>query len=154
MEYGSDLYLLIAPPANICQLQPITVATTEGERMKPVIYIASPYTRGDVAVNTRFQCEIFDRLLGDGKVLPVAPLWSHFQHLLFPRPYSDWIAYDQGLLHLYDACLRLAAENAALGYKQRESTGADGEVTTFKRLGKPVFESINDLYQWVDGRER
>src|SRR5512138_2828292 len=95
---------------------------------KPVVYIASPYTRGDVAINTRFQCHIFDQLLTDGRVIPIAPLWSHFQHLMFPRPYKDWIEYDQSLLHLYDACLRLTARNDVCAYEQAESTGADAEV--------------------------
>lgn len=77
---------------------------------KPTVYIASPYTGGDVAINTHYQCRIFDKLLDDGKVLPVAPLWSHFQHTAFPRKYQDWIDYDQAMLPLYDACLRLNAE--------------------------------------------
>jgi len=53
---------------------------------KLVIYIASPYTSGDVAMNTHFQCKVFDELLSDGRVIPIAPLWSHFQHTVFPRP--------------------------------------------------------------------
>jgi hypothetical protein len=117
---------------------------------KPVVYIASPYTRGDVAMNTHFQCKVFDRLLSDGKVWPIAPLWSHFQHTVFPRPYEDWIAYDQALLHLYDACLRLTADLPAVGYNQHESTGAEKEVTSFQSMGKPVFYSIEELYRWVD----
>jgi len=117
---------------------------------KPIVYIASPYTGGDVAMNTHFQCRVFDRLLGDGKVIPIAPLWSHFQHTLFPRSYEDWITYDQALLHLYDACLRLNAEITAIGYKQSESNGADAEVATFEKLGRPVFFEIETLYRWVD----
>lgn len=119
---------------------------------KPTIYIASPYTKGDVAMNTHFQCKVFDRLLSDGKVWPIAPLWSHFQHTIFPRPYEDWIAYDQALLHLYDACLRLDAELPTLGYKKHESTGAENEVKSFQSMGKPVLYSIEDLYKWVDTR--
>ena|SRR6266404_8890570 len=118
---------------------------------KQVVYIASPYTKGDVAINTHFQCKIFDQLLTDGRVLPVAPLWSHFQHLLFPRPYVDWIAYDQALLHLYDCCLRLDASIESLNYSQSESSGADAEVASFRRMGKPVFESVETMYSWVDG---
>jgi hypothetical protein len=76
---------------------------------KPIVYVASSYTKGDVAVNVHFQCGIFDQLLTGGKVIPVVPLWSHFQHLLFPRPYQDWIDYDQALLKLYDCCPRLSA---------------------------------------------
>jgi hypothetical protein len=117
---------------------------------KPIVYIASPYTGGDVAMNTHCQCKVFDRLLGDGNVIPIAPLWSHFQHTLFPRPYEDWIAYDQALLHLYDACLRLSAEIATVGYKQSDSTGADAEVATFERLGRPVFFEVEALYRWVN----
>ena len=74
---------------------------------KPTVYIASPYTKGDPAINAHFQCKIFDQLLGDGKVLPVAPLWSYFQHILFPRPYNDWIEYDQAMLDLRAGPTRL-----------------------------------------------
>jgi len=121
---------------------------------KPTVYIASPYTRGDVAVNTHFQCRVFDRLLGDGMVLPVAPLWSHFQHLLFPRQYEDWIRYDQEMLQLYDCCLRLAAAHEALGYHQYDSSGADAEVAAFHKMDKPVFNSIEELYSWVERQQR
>jgi len=101
-------------------------------------------------MNTHFQCKIFDRLLTEGRVIPVAPLWSHFQHTAFPRPYTDWVDYDQSLLHLYDACLRLNAELPSLAYRQEQSIGADAEVATFKRLGRPVFCSIEALYSWVE----
>lgn len=117
---------------------------------KPVVYIGSPYSKGDPAINTHFQCKTFDRLLSDGKVTPVAPLWTHFQHLLFPRPYKDWVEYDLSLLHLYDACLRLSVTIEELRYSQSESSGADGEVAAFQRRSRPVFYSIADLYTWVD----
>ena len=116
---------------------------------KPVVFIASPYTRGDPVINTHFQCEVFDRLLTEQLVLPVAPLWTHFQHLLFPRPYEDWIKYDQEMLHLYDCCLRLNAQCNRTGYSESQSSGADAEVATFQKQGKPVFFSIADLYAWV-----
>ena len=122
------------------------------DKPKPTVYIASPYSQGDVAINTHFQCKIFDQLLTDGLVLPVAPLWSHFQHLLFPRPYKDWIKYDQDMLHLYDCCLRLNAEFLTLDYIEIKSTGADAEAETFIKYSKPVFYSIEDLYKWVDAR--
>lgn len=122
------------------------------DQNKPTVYIASPYTKGDVAINTFFQCKIFNELLSSGKVLPIAPLWSHFQHTIFPRKYSDWIAYDQALLKLYDCCLRLSATHSDLSYFQHESTGADQEVATFVKMGKPVFYSLEEVYEWVDRR--
>ncbi|MEX0951327.1 MAG: hypothetical protein WDZ86_03500 [Gammaproteobacteria bacterium] len=118
----------------------------------PTVFIASPYTRGDVAMNTHFHCKIFDQLLTDGKCLPVAPLWSHFQHTVFPRPYDDWIKYDQAMLHLYDCCLRLEASFPTLDYSMNESSGADAEVQTFLDMRKPVFYSIHKLYEWIDNR--
>jgi len=120
---------------------------------KPIIYIASPYTEGDPAINVRFQCRIFDRLLTDGRVWPVAPLWTHFQHTIFPRPYEDWLEYDKALLHLYDGCLRLVAEEPSLNYKEEDSSGADGEVEVFRAMGKPVFHTIESLYEWVESQK-
>lgn len=116
---------------------------------KPIIYIASPYTKGDPAVNTHFQCKIFDDLMNDGIVWPVAPLWSHFQHLVYPRHYQDWIDYDLALITRYDGCLRLNSVLHYLKYEQKESSGADGEVAAFLAAGKNVFYDKASLYQWA-----
>ena len=86
--------------------------------------------------------------------MPVAPLWSHFQHTIFPRSYKDWIDYDQAMLPLYDACLRLKAEFRRLNYLEKKSSGADGEVNRFLEMGKPVFYSFSQLYDWVDLDEK
>ena len=117
---------------------------------RPIVYIASPYTKGDPAINTHFQCELFDRLLSEARVWPVAPLWTHFQHTIFPRPYEDWIAYDNALLHLYDACLRVNPDYPSLNYQETVSSGADAEISSFLSQDKPVFHSIDRLYDWVD----
>ena len=119
---------------------------------KPVVYVASPYTKGDPAINTHFQCRVFDDLMNDGKVWPYIPLTSHFLHCMFPRDYKDWIAYDLALIDRFDACLRLNAEHPQLDYCVKESSGADGEVARFKELGRPVFYSKDELYAWVDGK--
>lgn len=118
---------------------------------KPFVYVASPYTKGDVAINTRFQMEIFDQLMDDGIVIPYVPLWTHFQHLVFPRPYRDWIDYDLYMINRrnFNACLRLDARYDVLGYVETKSSGADGEVVAFEKLNLPVFKKIDDLYDWV-----
>lgn len=117
---------------------------------KPVVYIASPYTKGDTAVNTRFQMQMFDELMNDGIVWPVAPLWSHVQHMAFPRKYEDWINYDLALIQRYDACFRLNATCPSLpDYLITESSGADGEEKEFQRQGKPVFYTKTSLYEWA-----
>ena len=122
---------------------------------KPWIYIASPYTRGDVALNVRTQMLAFDRLIDMG-VVPIAPLLSHFQHLLSPRPYQTWIDHDLELIQRCDACLRLDAEHEfAPGdvYRETQSPGADNEVAEFNRLGRPVFRSFDDLAIWLAAQE-
>lgn len=124
--------------------------TINSEKQKPTVFIASPYTKGDQAMNTHFQCLVFDKLLSDNIVLPIAPLWSHYQHTLFPRPYEDWIKYDQAMLRLYDCCLRLEANIPSVGYKMNESSGADAEVETFRKMNKPVFFSIEEVYTWAN----
>lgn len=121
--------------------------------MKPLVYIASAYTKGDPAINTRFQCEVFDRMLTDGIVTPYAPLVSHFQHTIFPRPYQDWIRYDEDMVARMDACVRLTATYAPIGYEMATSSGADGEVALCQSLGIPVFYSIDDLYVWARGKQ-
>ncbi len=121
---------------------------------KPMVYIASPYTKGDPAINAHFQCRIFDELMDAGLVWPVVPLWSHFQHLMFPRPYEAWIDYDLALLDRCDALLRLDAEHivADLNYRQSESSGSDAEVEAAKALGLPVFYHAAGMHCWA--RER
>lgn len=120
---------------------------------KPLIYVASPYTKGDPTINTHFQCRIFDQLLTDGIVIPFVPLWSHFQHCVLPRHYEDWINYDLDFIRAanFSACLRLNATCPNLpDYLVTESSGADGEEAVFNQMKKPIFYSIDDLYEWVE----
>lgn len=116
---------------------------------KPVVYIASPYTKGDPAINTHCQLRAFTELMDDGIVWPFIPLVSHYIHTAFPRPYKDWVDYDLALIERFDACLRLNAVNQALNYEVTESKGADGEVARFRKLKKPVFHDKESLYEWV-----
>jgi len=118
---------------------------------KPLVYVSSPYTHGDPSINTHFQCTVFDRLLTGGLVIPYVPLWSHFQQAILPRTYNDWIKYDLDLIRSanFSACLRLAAENPSLGYRVNKSAGADVEVALFQELNRPVFYSIESLYDAV-----
>ena len=119
---------------------------------RPFVYIASPYTKGDPCINTNFQCRIFDQLLNGGIVWPYVPLWSHFQHTMFPRPYQDWIEYDRVIIPRCDGLLRLDATHGD-NYSVSESSGADSEVALAESLGIPVFYSIGELYEWARCRE-
>lgn len=122
---------------------------------KPLVYIASPYSFGDPGANTHFQCRVFDSLLSEGIVTPLAPLWTHFQHVVFPRTDQDWIEYDLEVMSRCDAVLRLEAiiEEDSYSYCQSESVGADNEVRVAEESGIPVFYSVTKLYAYFTGLE-
>jgi len=98
------------------------------------VYIASPYTKGDTAINVRNQIEAADLLMTCGFV-PFVPLLSHFQHIIFPRDYQDWIEYDLEWVPTCDCLLRL----------EGDSHGADNEVKKAIECGMPVFYTANEL---------
>lgn len=98
------------------------------------VYIASPYTLGDMAVNVKTQIDMVDKLMDEG-FAPFAPLYSHFQHMIHPRPYTDWIEMDLEWVSVCDCLLRLPGK----------SSGADDEVKHANKLKIPVFYSLEDL---------
>ena len=105
------------------------------------VYIASPYTLGDVAVNVKTQLDVADKLM-DNKFIPFVPLLAHFQHMVHPRPYQDWLNLDLEWISSCDYLLRLPGE----------SKGADEEVKKAKELGKKVFfvtDSVIDTIEYM-----
>lgn len=98
------------------------------------IYIASPYTVGDVAVNVHRQIETASVLISYG-FNPYVPLMCHFQHMQYPREYAEWTFLMCDWLKSCDAVLRLP------GY----SEGADEEVKMALSIGMLVYFSIDDL---------
>lgn len=116
---------------------------------KPWVYIASPYTNGDVALNVRASMRAFDELLNSRLVVPFSPLLTHFQHLVFPRSYDDWLEYDLQLLERFDILLRLNAtyDNKFIVYQERNSAGADAEELKFRKMSKPVCFCVEEVIQ-------
>jgi len=98
------------------------------------VYIASPYTKGDVAINVRNNILAADDLLEKG-FIPYAPLLAHFWHLISPKPYETWTAIDNEWVKRCDYMLRL----------EGESSGADAEVRLAMYYGIPVFYNVDDL---------
>lgn len=98
------------------------------------VYIASPYSIGDQATNVRRQMDCANELMNLGFV-PYAPLYSHFQHMMHPRPIEDWYKFDNEWVRACHYLLRLSGE----------SKGADDEEALARELGIPVFYSIGEL---------
>ena len=99
------------------------------------VYIASPYTLGDIAVNVKRQIDTANELMDNG-FAPLVPLLSHFQHMIHPRPYQDWVNNDLEWVTVCDCVLRLDGK----------SSGADGEVRLAKKLKIPIYYSLDKLY--------
>ena len=102
--------------------------------MKPKVFISSPYTIGDVGLNVKAQIKAADELMNNG-FTPFLPLLSHFQHIIYDRPYQDWLNNDFEWLAVCDYVLRLPGESA----------GADLEVIRANELGIKVVYSIDEL---------
>ena len=101
-------------------------------KMKKV-YIASPYTTGDTAVNVNRAIKVANQLLDKG-YCPFIPLLYHFWHLITPRKYKDWTKLDNEWLKSCDIIIRLPGK----------SKGADEEIRLAKKLGIPV-KKLKDL---------
>jgi len=101
------------------------------------VYVAGPYTKGDVAINVRGALTAGEHLAQRG-FAPYVPHLTHFWHLVHPHEVDFWYAYDMHWLECCDCLLRIPGE----------STGADKEIERMKELGKPVFYDIESLVEW------
>lgn len=103
------------------------------------VYIASPYTKGDVAVNVKVQLDMADQLMNYG-FAPFVPLYSHFQHMAHPRNHRDWMDLDLEWLAMCNCVLRLPGKSA----------GADEEVALALKLNIPIYYSLGELIDEVE----
>ncbi len=98
------------------------------------IYVAGPYSKGDVAVNVKNAVFAADIIVAKGHT-PYIPHLTHFWHMLSPRPYGFWLDYDAEWLTLCDALYRIPGE----------SMGADTEVAIAERLHLPIYYRLEDI---------
>ena len=99
-----------------------------------VIYISSPYSIGDVGENVSRHIEAANIVMNMGHC-PIAPLLTHFMHIVRPRPYEDWMACDLELVKRCDIVWRLPGE----------SKGADRETAAAAAAGIAVVDSFAAL---------
>jgi hypothetical protein len=97
----------------------------------PRVYVSGPYTRPNPSHNVRRAVDAADRLWAAGLV-PFVPHLSQLWDTLTPRPWADWIAYDLHWVAACDALVRLPGDSA----------GADLEAEEARRLGIPVYGSV------------
>ncbi len=94
----------------------------------PLIYLAGPFTEPDPVENAHRMLQIADAILEAG-FTPLIPHLTLAWHLVSPKPYATWLAYDRHLLARCDVLLRVP------GY----SHGATQECTFADELAIPVI---------------
>lgn len=97
---------------------------------KPLVYVAGPYSLGDVKRNVLNAIAAGEKIIEKGG-LPLIPHLSHYWHLNYPKPLGWWYSYDMQLLRRCDCLVRLMGQSA----------GADQEVLLAIDLGMPVYTS-------------
>ncbi len=105
--------------------------------MKPKVYIAGPYSKGDVAINVRNAFEVGNSLADRG-FAPYIPHYTHFWHMFYPHSYQFWLDLDMEFLIGCDALYRIAGD----------SEGADKEVQFAINNSIPCFYSINEIIDY------
>lgn len=101
------------------------------------VFIASPYSHGDINENLKKQRDAANILIDLG-LIPL-PISFCYHFLEKPRDYQLWINITLEWVEDCDILLRLPGD----------SIGADGEVERAKELGIPVFYSIDDLTDFL-----
>lgn len=106
------------------------------------IYIAGPYTNGDIAQNVRnaiMEGDYVETVLGHHVIIPHL---THFWHMLMPHNIEYWYEHDLRDLRTCDALLRLPGT----------STGADREVEMAKKLGLTIYHNSWEIPPADPGR--
>lgn len=114
-------------PLAVVQPEKVDGRKTTNDQV-PLVYVAAPYTQPDPVQNTHAVIKIADALL-DAGFTPLVPHLTLAWHLVSPKPYSAWLAYDRHLLARCDVLLRVP------GY----SHGATQECAFADELGIPVI---------------
>ena len=94
-----------------------------------IIYIAGPYTKGDVALNVAKAIEVGMHYNDKGDYA-VIPHLTHFTHMMHPRPYKYWITLDNLIIPKCDKLVRIAGD----------SPGADDEVKLAEASGLEIIK--------------
>lgn len=111
--------------------------------VKPLLYIAGPYSSGDQIVNSRNAIDWGQEFWETGLVTPIIPHLNIAWHLAFLHPLEYWYTYDLALLAHCHALFRIKGV----------SLGADAEVAEAQKLGLPVFHDPVAVTRWARERQ-
>lgn len=101
------------------------------------VYVAGPYSSEPV-LGVQAACKMATRLW-DAGFCPIVPHLTHLWHLVEPKPYEWWLAYDIELLRSCAYLLRISGK----------SEGADAEVLFAELNGIPVYFQFETFVEQV-----
>jgi hypothetical protein len=104
--------------------------------VKITVYIAGPYTAGEISYNVAAAIDAAEKLSKAG-LYPYIPHLNHYWALEYPHDYEFWMDQDFAFLDKCDILLRLRGT----------SPGADREVERAQCLDIPVYKNIDDLIE-------
>lgn len=107
--------------------------------MKIKIYVAGPYTKGNVEENVNKAIDLADKLSKIG-FMPFVPHLLHFWHLRHELTYDFCCELDNEYLLVCDALIRIPGESA----------GSDAEEKLAYTNNIPVFYTIEDVKQYFE----
>lgn len=105
------------------------------------VYVAGPYTAGDVGENVSQAIAAGEELLRLG-FAPYIPHLTHFWHVCHPHTWETWIELDQIWLLQCQAVLRLPGK----------SKGADLETRIAEHNKIPIFYSMDTLDDYYNSK--
>ena len=98
------------------------------------VYVAGPYSNGDVAQNVANAIKAGDELLEAGHI-PFVPHLTHFWEMQHSHEWGEWLDYDIEWLKECDILLRLPGK----------STGAEIEMQVALAHGIPICYSVREV---------
>lgn len=112
----------------------------------PLVYVAGPYaatTRWEEEQNVR-HAEAVGYNVADAGAMPVIPHTNTRPHFSDLNSAEWWYEATVELMRRCDAVMMVP------GWKQ--SKGSVAERTEAERIGLPVFLTLRELTEWIDGR--
>ena len=107
------------------------------------VYIAGPYSQGDVIENVRWAIDMAE-ILTDHGLVPFVPHLTALWAFRYAHEIHFWYDYDLSWLIHCDCLLRLPGE----------SEGADAEVEFAKAHGMLVFNHVDDCLKWAQNQSK
>ena len=112
---------------TLIQPQKTQTKQTATELVTPMIYVAAAYSEPDPVANTKHAIRIADALLQAG-FTPLVPHLTMLWDLVSPKPYEEWLDYENELLARCDAVLRVPGYSVGAKSDSRNRSASPSSV--------------------------